>query len=310
VSTSTTIDTKNIILYESDDGKIQFDVNLNNDTVWLTQKQMAELFDKTQPTIAEHIIHIYEEKELQKKATHRNFRLVQKEGNRHVERDVDHYSLDVIISAGYRVKSKRGTQFRIWANSILKQHLIEGYTTNSKRLLETHREIEVKETKETITKLLGIDIQKNDSSNNESVIELVSNYMGALTDKEAIILKAHLLTERFLISYVEKISKNIRPLEDERLNYKQWLAMVRSNHSPQDNMWLWELLEKLNRLRNSFAHQLDTHASEGKIQEFMTILKKRMKTQGYIVSDDAISLKQSLVHLCGISFQTLKLEKS
>jgi hypothetical protein len=138
---------------------------------------------------------------------------------------------------------------------------------------------------------------------------MVSNYMGVLTDKESIILKAHLLVERFLISYVEIMTKNIRPLENERLNYKQWLAIVRSNHDPDDTIWLWALLEKLNRLRNGFAHQLETFPSEEKIKEFISILEKRMKTQGFLTDSKSTDLKQSLVQLCGIVFQTLALGK-
>jgi hypothetical protein len=125
-----------IIIYTTPDGKETFEVNLKKDTVWLSQKQMSELFEKDVRTINEHISNIYKEKELMKSSTIRKFRIVQKEGNRQVERIRSGYNLDVIISVGYRVKSQRGTQFRIWATHVLKEHLIEGYTINEKRLRE------------------------------------------------------------------------------------------------------------------------------------------------------------------------------
>jgi len=117
-----------IVIYTTSDGKETFEVNLKKDTVWLSQKQMAELFEKDVRTVNEHIGNIYKEKELIKSSTIRKFRIVQKEGNRQVERTRSGYSLDVIISVGYRVNSKRGTQFRIWATNVLKEHLIKGYT--------------------------------------------------------------------------------------------------------------------------------------------------------------------------------------
>ncbi|GMN10966.1 RhuM family protein [Croceitalea sp. MTPC9] len=102
---------------------------------------MSALFEKSKKTISEHILNIYEEGELADKSTVRKFQIVQKEGKRTVNRQVVHYNLDVIISVGYRVKSARGTQFRIWANTILKEHLVKGYTVNKKRLEETQKEL-------------------------------------------------------------------------------------------------------------------------------------------------------------------------
>jgi hypothetical protein len=101
-----------ILLYRAEDGKTQIQVKLQDETVWLTQAQMAELFQKDVRTISEHIQNLFEEGELEKGATIRNFRIVQTEGRRRVTREVDFYNLDVIISVGYRVKSHRGTQFR------------------------------------------------------------------------------------------------------------------------------------------------------------------------------------------------------
>ena len=130
-----------IVIYQSKDGP-KLDVRLEKETVWLTQKQMALLFDKGIPTINEHIKNIYKEGELEEKSTIRKFRIVQEEGGRQVERDIDFYNLDVIISVGYRVKSLRGTQFRIWATKTLKEHLVEGYTINEKRLLQAKNQFQ------------------------------------------------------------------------------------------------------------------------------------------------------------------------
>lgn len=128
-----------IVIYKSGNRKVEINVDINRDTVWLTQKQMSQLFDKTVPTINEHIKNVYKEKELNLKSTIRKFRTVEKEGNRQVAREIDHYNLDVVISVGYRVKSIRGTQFRIWATKTLKQYLVKGYVLNKKRLTEQQK---------------------------------------------------------------------------------------------------------------------------------------------------------------------------
>lgn len=123
-----------IVLYSDIDGEIKLDVSLENDTVWLSQKQMSVLFDKNVKTINEHIGNIFKEGELEQDSTVLNFRILQTEGSREVEREIASYSLDVIISVGYRVKSTRGTQFRIWANKILRDYVVRGYAINQQRL--------------------------------------------------------------------------------------------------------------------------------------------------------------------------------
>ena len=131
-----------VTLYESADGQIQLDVALEDDTVWLNQRQMANLFDKDVRTINEHIRNVYAEGELMPTATIRKSRIVQQEGTRKVRRDVEHYNLDVIISVGYRVNSQRGVQFRIWATGVLRQHLVQGYTLNRTRFEQNAAELE------------------------------------------------------------------------------------------------------------------------------------------------------------------------
>lgn len=118
-------------------------MQFEQDTVWLTQRQMAELFGKDVRTISEHIQNIYSTEELLASSTLRKFRIVRQEGKRQVNRNIDHYNLDVIISVGYRVNSKQGTQFRIWANRVLKEYLIKGYAINEKRLAQKEQEVQI-----------------------------------------------------------------------------------------------------------------------------------------------------------------------
>ncbi|HCU36249.1 MAG TPA: hydroxyacid dehydrogenase [Armatimonadetes bacterium] len=122
------------LLYESDDGAARVEVRLADETVWLTQKLMAELFDRGIPTINEHLSNIYEEGELDPGPTIRKYRIVQTEGGRQVQRLVDHYSLDAIIAVGYRVRSHRGTQFRRWATALLKEYVVKGFVLDDERL--------------------------------------------------------------------------------------------------------------------------------------------------------------------------------
>jgi hypothetical protein len=121
-----------IVLYQPDTGSTHIDVRIEDETVWLTQQQIIELFESSKANISEHIKHIFESGELEEGATVRNFRTVRKEGKRMVSRDLQYFSLDVIISVGYRVNSKRGTQFRIWANQVLKSYLLRGYAVNNR----------------------------------------------------------------------------------------------------------------------------------------------------------------------------------
>ena len=129
-----------IIIYKGEGEQIQIDVRLEEETVWLTQRQMVELFNSSKANVSEHIKAVFTEGELEPNSTVRNFRTVQNEGNRIITRNMDYYNLDVIISVGYRVKSKRGTQFRIWANKVLKEYLLQGYSLNE-RLLNRQNEI-------------------------------------------------------------------------------------------------------------------------------------------------------------------------
>ena len=124
----------NIVIYQLDDGRTKIDVKLQDDTVWLSQQQMADLYDTTKQNISLHIKNIFEEEELIENSTVKEFLTVQKEGNRSVERNVKYYNLDMIISLGYRVKSKVATNFRKWATERLKEYMIKGFTMDDERL--------------------------------------------------------------------------------------------------------------------------------------------------------------------------------
>lgn len=122
-----------IVVYkESDSAEFQIEVRVEDDTIWLTQTQIVSLFASSKANVSEHIKHIFLSKELEPDTTVRKFRTVQIEGKRKVRRNIDHYNLDMIISVGYRVNSIRGTQFRIWANKILKEYLLKGHAINNR----------------------------------------------------------------------------------------------------------------------------------------------------------------------------------
>ena len=123
-----------IVIFETEDKLITLPVAVDHETVWLNRNQMAELFDRDVKTIGKHINNALREELESDKATVAKFATVQKEGEREVERQIEYYNLDVIISVGYRVKSKRGVEFRRWANSVLKQYILKGYAVNDNRI--------------------------------------------------------------------------------------------------------------------------------------------------------------------------------
>ena len=126
------MDENKIVIYQTEDGQTQIDVRLENETVWVTQAQMVELFQTTKQNVSLHVGNVFKEGELEQEATVKEYLTVQNEGNRKVTRKVKYYNLDVIISVGYRVKSKRGTAFRIWARQIIKDYLVKGYAVNER----------------------------------------------------------------------------------------------------------------------------------------------------------------------------------
>jgi death-on-curing family protein len=155
-------------IYQTSDNQTQVEVRFDSDTVWLTQIQLTELFQSSKGNISEHVKHLFEEGELIKDETVRKFRTVQIEGKKSVSREIDHYNLDVIISVGYRINSKRGTQFRQWATQRLKDHLVKGYTVNQKRLEQLQQTIQLIEQ--------GGKAENLSISEAKGLLEIISNY--------------------------------------------------------------------------------------------------------------------------------------
>ncbi len=197
---NTNIKKGEVIIYKAKSGAVRLDVRLEKETVWLNQAQMAMLFGKTIPTVNEHLRNIYREGELEKNSTIRKFRIVQVEGKRHIERDVDFYNLDVIISVGYRVNSKQGTQFRIWATSVLKNYIIQGYVLNQKRLIE--KEGKLKDLQEAITFISNKVAHPQLTGRSDELLKLLNEYSGALTILHEYDNKSLLIAKRKKATFV------------------------------------------------------------------------------------------------------------
>lgn len=191
-----------IFIYETESGQTAIDVKLQQETVWLSQKEMAQLFDKGRSTITEHIRNVFKEGELEEDQVCREFRHTAGDGKSYL---TTYYNLDVIISVGYRVKSKRGTQFRIWATNVLRQHLVEGYTINEKRLKEQAQKYN--DLKQTV-KLLQNVIQRKELTTDEStgLLQVISDYTYALDvlddyDHQCLTISGTHKQEYFRITY-------------------------------------------------------------------------------------------------------------
>jgi prophage maintenance system killer protein len=167
-----------VLVYEAPGGKMRVDVRLERETVWLSQRQMAELFDTSTDNVGLHLKNIFDEGELVEQATTEDYSVVQTEGQRQVRRRVKHYNLDAIISVGYRVNSRRGTQFRIWATTTLREHLLRGFTLNERRLRERERGLE--EIEQTVG-LLARTLTSHElvSDEGRAVLEVVQQYTRA-----------------------------------------------------------------------------------------------------------------------------------
>ncbi len=151
-----------IVVYEDPDGSVRVDARLDQETVWLSLTQIAELFDRDKSVISRHLRNIYRTGELERTATVAKNATVQREGEREVVRHLEYFNLDAILSVGYRVNSKRGTQFRIWATRVLRDHLVRGYTLNEKRLAERGLQ-EARDTLELLARTLERQALVNDT---------------------------------------------------------------------------------------------------------------------------------------------------
>ena len=161
-----------LVLYKSADGTVRLDVQLEKETIWLSLNQVSTLFERDKSVISRHLRNIYQEGELDRLATVAKNATVQNEAGRSVIRDIEYYNLDAVISVGYRVNSKRGTEFRIWATNLLRQHLVQGYTVNEKRL---------KELKQTLKLAADISARKALTGDEASLLlQTISEYAAAL----------------------------------------------------------------------------------------------------------------------------------
>lgn len=208
----------NIIIYQMPDGQTSIDVVMDHDTVWLTQTQIVDLFESSKANISSHIKNIFITNELDRDATVRNFRTVRKEGKREVARDLEHYNLDLILSVGYRVNSKRGTQFRIWANTILKDFLASGYSLNKKLLKEKTEQLNaLKQTMRLLGNVLGSKPLSSDEA--DGLAKVLADYTYALDvldkyDHRTLTIEGTQSSQLFIATYGEAI-KAIHSLKDK-----------------------------------------------------------------------------------------------
>lgn len=197
-------DMKNeIILFE--DGDVKLEVSMQDETVWLTSDQMSELFNTTKRNIEMHIKNIYTEGELEENSTLKDFFQVQKEGTREVTRNKKIYNLDIIISVGYRVKSKEGTKFRIWANKILKEYILKGYAINQKRLDYLEKTIKLID----IANRIDENLENNDA---KEILRVIGEYSKALD-----------LLDDYDHKTLKKINGNI---DDRKINYNECINII------------------------------------------------------------------------------------
>lgn len=198
------MENQNVVLYTDDLGHVNLEVSLENETVWLSQKQMAELFDVKIPAINKHIKNILNEGELET-STISKMEIVQQEGERKVKREVDFYNLDMIVSLGYRVNSKRATEFRKWATNVLKQYLIKGYALNHQRI-NAQSLSELTATMELVRK--SIETQELSSNEAKGLLDIINNYAKTWAllqgyDSDALHSLQGTLQQRFILDYDE-----------------------------------------------------------------------------------------------------------
>jgi len=316
----------NLLIYQNQEGNIKIDVQLENETVWLTQDQMAQLFGKGRSTITEHISNIFKEEELEHISTRRNFRQVRIEGNREVEREIEYFNLDVIISVGYRVKSKQGTQFRIWATQRLKDHIVKGFTLNDDRfktgnsmnyfneLQERIREIRISEKffyqkiKDIYTTSIDYDPKAEKTIEFFKIVQ--NKLLWAISEQTA----AELVYRRVdaelpllgMQSYDKKTNTNIQKNEvsiaknylDENemkllgLLVEQYLAFAETMAQQNKPMYMKDWIERLDALLQLNGREILTHA--GKISHQMAVEKSSLEYLKFQEKSKQIGFEQSL----------------
>jgi hypothetical protein len=315
-----------ILIYQNPDGNIKIDVRLEDETVWLTQEQMAELFGKGRSTVAGHIANVYEEGELEQNRTCRKFRQVRQEGIREVEREIDHYNLDLIISVGYRVKSFQGTQFRIWATQRLKEYIIKGFTLNDDRfksgnsmnyfteLQERIREIRISERffyqkiKDIYT--TSIDYNPKDERTIEFFKIVQNKLLWAISKQTAAeliyrrvdaslpLLGMQSLDKKSPVAIKKtdvSIAKNYLNEDEIRLLgllVEQYLAFAETMAQQRTPMYMADWIERLDVILQLNRRELLTHA--GTISHEKALKKSGEEFEKYRITQISIEKEQSL----------------
>jgi hypothetical protein len=317
------MNTGEILIYQNQEGTIKIDVRLEEETVWLTQAQLCELFQKSKATISEHIKNVFEEAELQENAVVRKFRTTAADGKNY---DTNFYNLDVVISVGYRVKSIQGTQFRIWATQRLKEYIVKGFALNDERfksgnsmnyfneLQSRIREIRLSEKffyqkiKDIYT--TSIDYDPKDEKTIAFFKVVQNKLLWAISQNTA----AELVYRRVdaslpllgMLSYDKKEAKSVTKQEvsiaknylDENemkllgLLVEQYLAFAETMAQQQTPMYMKDWIARLDGILQLNGRELLTHA--GKISHDMALEKSSAEFEKYKLSQAAIEKEQSL----------------
>lgn len=257
-----------IVIYQTDDGDTKIDVRFVDETVWLTQQQMAELFQSSRTNIIEHIQHIYEENELDKESTCRKFRQVRIEGNRNVARELPYYNLDMIISLGYRVKSKIATNFRRWATEPLKEYMIKGFTMDDERL------------KNPFFKMVQNKLHY--AAHGHTAAEVI--YERADADRPFMGLTS--FQRDFPVAKDIGIAKNYLSEEELKIlnrivsGYFDFAEVQAMRHNP---MYMSDYVEHLDRVLETIGEKLLTDA--GKVSHAQAMEKAKQEYQKYILQN-------------------------
>ena len=261
-----------IVFYQAEDGKSSLEVHLHEETVWLAQAQMTELFDRNKRTISEHIRNVFKDGELDEHKVVRKFRTTASDGKSY---EINYYNLDVIISVGYRVKSQRGTQFRIWATSVLKDHLIRGYTVNERRLAEKG----LSEMEQTIA-LLAKTLERYETLSDEgrAVLEVVSRYAKSWSlilqyDEDRLELPAKRHPAKKSLDY-ERAKTAIAMLKSELIGHSEASDLFGQEHGRQLHGILGNIDQTFNR------HELYPNIEEKAAHLLYFVIKDHPFTDG------------------------------
>ena len=317
-----------ILIYQNENGNIKVDVMFEDGSIWLSQAQICELFGKAKSTISEHIKAIFEEGELSPISTVRNYRTVQKEGNREVERDIEYYNLDMIIAIGFRVRSSTGTKFRIWANDKLKEYITKGFVLNDERfkngnsmsyfdeLQKRLRDIRISEKffyqKIKDIYMTSIDYDPKDEKTIE-FFKIVQNKLlwavSSQTAAELVHNRVDMSKPLLGMSSYDKESKNVTKkdvsiaknyLNEEEIKLlgllvEQYLAFAETMAMQRTPMYMKDWIARLDAVISLNGRELLTHA--GKISHEMAIAKSGLEYKKFKDEQKKIEKIQSFKEL-------------